>query len=133
MVCDERVNPPQEVEAGRVSLLVGLRSTRAGEYFSFLLTHSPDGSSVRPARSTMLPAGTHMTVKDVPGESRAGQTPRQRTLAQELFGYYREPRPTPSPSASLSAPPPETAAAGRRDNDAVARFYRDFSGGGQRL
>ena len=133
VVCDERVNPPQEVEAGRVSLLVGLRSTRAGEYFSFLLTHSPDGSSVRPARSTMLPAGTHMTVKDVPGESRAGQTPRQRTLAQELFGYYREPRPTPSPSASLSAPPPETAAAGRRDNDAVARFYRDFSGGGQRL
>jgi hypothetical protein len=131
VVCDERVNPAQEVAAGRVSLLVGLRSTRTGEYFSFLLTHSPDGSHVRPARSTMLPAATRMTVKGVPVESRGEETPRRRTLAQELFGYYREPRPTPS--APPSAPPPETAAAGGRDNDAVTRFYRDFSGGGQRL
>jgi hypothetical protein len=156
VVCDERVNPAQEVAAGRVSFLVGLRSARPGDYCSFLVTHSLDGSYVRPARSTMLPAGTRMSVRGVvPGESRGDATSRHRTLAQELFGYYREPRPKPSatspafPSASQpmspptiqatrglelpSAPPPEPASAGRRDDDAVSRFYRDFRGGGQRF
>ncbi len=131
VVCDERVNPPQEVAAGHVSVLVGLRSTRAGDYFSFLVTHSLDGSSVRPARSTTLPAGTRMTVHGVPAQSPDDATSRERTLAQQLFGYYREPRPTPSASPSL--PPPEATATGRRDRDAVTGFYRDFRGGGQRL
>ena len=145
VVCDDRVNARPDIAAGRVSFLVGLRSSRPGEYFSFLVTHSPDGCRVRPARSTMLPAGTRMTVKGVPGESRGEAARRPRTLAQELFGYYREPRPSAqaaaqspatsadSPSALAAAPPPEAAAAGRRDLDAVARFYRDFSGGGERF
>jgi hypothetical protein len=131
VICDERVNPPPEVEAGRVSFLVGLRTTRTGEYSSFLVTHSPDGSRVRPARSTVLPAGTRMTVKGMPPESRDAEAYKPRTVAQELFGYYREPRPTPA--ASVSAPLPEAAAAGRRDQDAIARFYREFRGGGERL
>jgi uncharacterized protein len=131
VICDERVNPPQDVEAGRVSLLVGLQSTRAGEYTSFLITHSPEGSRVRPVRSTLLPAGTRMSVKGVPEDIPAAETSRQPTLAQELFGYYREPR--PPLLAPVSALPPEASAPGRRDQDAVARFYRDFRGRGQRL
>jgi hypothetical protein len=131
VVCDERVNPPHEVERGRVSFLVGLRSTREGDYFSFLVTHSVDGSLVRPARSTILPAGTRMTVQGVPAQSPDDATSRERTLAQQLFGYYREPRP---PLTALpSAAPPEAAAAGSRDQDAVTRFYSDFRGGGQRF
>jgi hypothetical protein len=144
VVCDERVNSVQDVAAGRVSFLVGLRSSRRGEYFSFLVTHSPEGCRLRPTRSTMLPAGARMTVKGIPAESLRDDAPRPRTLAQELFGYYREPRPpvpsaAPSPSmaASPSAPalepPPVAAAAGRRDLDSIARFYRDVSGGGERL
>jgi hypothetical protein len=140
VICDERVNPPLEVAAGRVSFLVGLRTTRTGEYSSFLVTHAPDGSRVRPARSTMLPAGTRMTVKGIAPESRDAETHKPRTVAQELFGYYREPRPPSStrspvplqPAPALSAPP-EAAAAGSRDQDAIARFYGDFRGGGQRL
>jgi uncharacterized protein len=129
VVCDERVNPPQDVEAGRVSFLVGLRSSRAGDYFSFLVTHSLDGSRVRPARSSMLPAGTRMSVQGVPAESPGEATSRHRTLAQELFGFNREPR----PSQPQSAPAAEPATAGRRDDDAVAHLHRDFRGGSQRF
>jgi hypothetical protein len=131
VVCDQRVNPAQDIAAGRVSFLVGLRSTREGEYFSFLVTHSLDGSRVRPARSTMLPAGTRMTVRGVPAQSADDATSRERTLAQQLFGYYREPRPVPS-AAPLPAPP-EASATGRRDGDAVAGFRGDFGRGGQRF
>jgi hypothetical protein len=133
------VNPPQEVAAGRVSFLVGLRATRAGDYFSFLVTHSVDGSRVRPARSTRLPAGTRMTVRGVPAQSVDDATSRERTLAQQLFGYYREPRPPLSappptqPSAPSSPALPEASTTGRRDGDAVAGFHRDFRGGGQRF
>jgi hypothetical protein len=135
VICDERLNSPQDVQAGRVSFLVALRSTRAGEYSSFLVTHSPGGSRVRPARSSLLPAGARMTVKGVPADAGNEETSRQRTLAQQLYGYYREPRPAPAPptSATLSATVPVAPATGRRDQDAVARFYRDFSGGGQRF
>ncbi len=139
VVCDERVNPPQEVAAGRVSFLVGLRATRAGDYFSFLVTHSVDGSRVRPARSMMLPAGTRMTVHGVPAQPADDATSRERTLAQQLFGYYREPRPPlPAPSSVIRSAPsspvlPEAPATGRRDADAVAGFHRDFRGGGQRF
>ena len=130
VVCDERVNPPHEVAAGRVSFLVGLRSARADDYFSFLVTHSLDGSRVRPARTKLLPAGTRMTVRGIAQQPADESTARERTLAQQLFGYYREPRPAPLPA---SVAPPEAPAAGSRDGDAVARFYSDFRGGGQRF
>lgn len=137
VICDERVNPPQEVAAGCVSLLVGLRASRPGEYFTFMVTHSAEGSRVRPVRSTVLPAGTRMSVPVAQAEAEsADEAHRQRTVAQQLFGYYREPRPVrPAPAALESAPGPaplpESAAAGRRDLEAIARFYRDFLGRGQ--
>jgi len=121
------------VSEGRVNLLVGLRSGRAGEYFSFMVSHSTAGSRVRPARANRLPPGTRMTV-DVHADAVdvvADETQQQRTLAQALFGYYSEPR--PAPSAALASLPAETASSGRRDLDLVARFDRDLDGGGQRF
>jgi hypothetical protein len=131
IVCDERVNPQHEVHEGRVSLLVGLRSARAGEYFSFVVTHSVAGSRVRPVRSNRLPPGTRMSVAGLADELAAADTQRQRTLAQELFGYNGEPRPAQSEAAV--ALPAEAAATGRRDLDAVASFYRDLGRRDQRF
>ncbi|MGB5102320.1 MAG: hypothetical protein WBO04_03240, partial [Steroidobacteraceae bacterium] len=51
VICDERVNDDEDARAGRINLLVGLRSPRSGTYESFLVTHSSEGSRVRPARS----------------------------------------------------------------------------------
>jgi hypothetical protein len=128
VICDERVNPPQEVAAGRVNVLVGLQESRPGEYRVFQVTHAADGSRVRPVRSTLLPAGTHMTTRGLPEDHSADDTQRQRTVAQELFGYYREPR--PAQAEAVFPPLAETSAAGRRDLDALARHYRDLHGRG---
>jgi hypothetical protein len=131
VACDERVNPEQEVREGRVSVLVGLRSARTGEYQSFLVTHSRDGSRVRPARSNRLAPGTRMRVEGLGDEVLEQETRRNRTLAQELFGHYSEPR--PAPSAPVPAPRPEAAATGRRDLDAITRFYRELGSRGERF
>jgi phage tail sheath protein FI len=96
VVCDDRVNTAHDMNEGCVNLLVGLRSGRAGEYFSFMVSHSNAGSRVRPARANRLPAGTRMTVGDRAEEVAVDDTQRQRTLAQALFGYYTEPRPAPA-------------------------------------
>lgn len=127
VVCDERVNPEHEAGEGRINVLVGLRSVRAGEYLSFLVAHSLEGSRVRPVRSNRLPPGMRMTVEDLGEEASEQDTRRTRTLAQELFGHYREPR----PAASAPAVAPEASAARRRDLDAITRFYRDLGGRSQ--
>jgi hypothetical protein len=131
VVCDDRINSAEDVAAGRVNILVGLRSARAGEHRSFLVTHSPEGSRVRPVRSNWLPAGTRMTVQDVT-EPAASVTPHPRTLAQELFGHYAEPRPDNS-SSSAAERWSETSTTGRFDLDAVSRFHADFGRSGQGL
>jgi hypothetical protein len=133
VVCDERVNTAHDVSEGCVNLLVGLRSGRAGEYSTFMVTHSTAGSRVRPARANRLPPGTRMTVdfgaEEVDDHDDEAQ--QRRTLAQALFGYYTEPR--PAPSVALASVPPKAASARRRDRDLVARFDRDLDGGGQRF
>lgn len=129
VICDERVNPAHDVHEGRVSVLVGLRSARAGEYQSFLVTHSHAGSRVRTVRSNRLPPGMRMTVDVLDEEAQEQDSRRTRTLAQELFGHYREPRPAPSAPAL----PTESASAGRRDLDAIARFHRDLGRRGDRF
>jgi hypothetical protein len=131
VVCDERVNTAEDVAAGRINILVGLRTARAGEHRSFLVTHSPGGSRIRPVRSNWLPAGTRMTVKDVP-ERGVPATPQPRTVAQELFGHYAEPRPGPSMPAS-DGRDAETAATGRFDLESLARFHQDFGRSSERL
>lgn len=130
VVCDERVNGPEEAAAGRVNLLVSLRTAVAGHWRSFMVTHSRTGSRVRPARSQVLAEGTRMTVRlPAPAPPSVDEdTLRQRTLAQELFGHYAEPRPLPSVAATdRGAPGP---AAGRLDAETIARIHREF---GRRL
>jgi hypothetical protein len=62
VVCDERLNTDEDLAEGRVNVLVGVRSSRASDYQSFLITHGITGNSVRPVRSNWLPAGTRMSV-----------------------------------------------------------------------
>ena len=62
VVCDERLNTEEDLAEGRVNVLIGLRSTRAEAYQSFLITHGIEGSSLRMVRSNWLPAGTRMSV-----------------------------------------------------------------------
>lgn len=129
VVCDERVNDDEDAHAGRINLLVGLRAPRSGTYESFLVTHSSEGSRVRPARSGHLPAGTRMTVQDVAEDALEDDTQRQRTLAQALFGHYTEPR----PAASGAGRPAEPAATRSFDLDAIARLHLELGRRGQRF
>jgi phage tail sheath protein FI len=46
-ICDERLNDPAHVEAGRFNLLFGFTTSRAGEYHTCLVTHTPAASSLR--------------------------------------------------------------------------------------
>jgi hypothetical protein len=131
VVCDERINAVTDLESGRVNLLVALRTQRPDEYQSFMITHSPEGSSVRPVRSNRLPAPTRMTVPDADYEPALDETQPRRTLAQHLFGH-REPRPG-STSTLARFGQPEAAAAGRRDLDLVGLQGVEFDRRGQRF
>jgi len=55
VICDERIN-----EAGRepreVNILLQFAATRAGEYHSFMMTHSVSGARVRPVLVNRLEA-----------------------------------------------------------------------------
>lgn len=46
-VCDARLNDAQAVAEGRVSLLFGYASSKAGEYHAFVVTHRAAASAVR--------------------------------------------------------------------------------------
>ena len=93
-----------------------------------MITHAPDGSRVRQVRTRLLPAGTRMTVHGLPPASVDAVAPAPRTVAQELYGYYRERRPGDGSGAGI---PPVAAAAGRRDLDDIARVHRDLRGGAE--
>lgn len=47
VICDERLNPPETVAAGKVNLLLGFALTRPGEFQAFLVTHQSGASRVR--------------------------------------------------------------------------------------
>jgi hypothetical protein len=132
VVCDERINGPDDIAAGRINLLVSLQGGPAGQRRSFMVTQSRAGSHVRPVRTTLLPPGTRMTVKvtDEPPRPADVALPA-RTVAQELFGHYSEPRPVPSVAAIERGAP--AAAAGRLDPETITRIHRDFGRSPQRF
>ena len=128
VVCDERINGPDDVAAGRINVLVSLPSGQPGQWRSFMITQSRTGGRVRPVRTNVLPPGTRMTVQAPEAPRTAEDTQRTRTLAQELFGHYSEPRPVPSVvTTDRGAPAP---AAGRLDPETIARIHSEF---GRRL
>ena len=125
VICDERVNGAEDVAAGRINVLLSLRTAQPGPWRSFMVTHSSSGSSVRPARGFQLPPDTRMTVQEAPVPApQLEDTQRQQTLAQALFGRYSEPRPQPSIVATDRGAP--AAPAGRLDAETIARIHRDF-------
>jgi hypothetical protein len=132
VVCDERINGPEDVAAGRINLLVSLPAGRPGQWRSFMVTQSRSGSRVRPVHSIALPPQTRMTVS-APGQAAptAADRPPTRTLAQELFGHYSEPRPVPSVVATDRGAP--AAAAGRLDAETIARIHRELGRSPQRF
>jgi len=131
VVCDERLNGPDEVAAGRINLLVSLRTARPGAYWSCVVTHSRDGGRVRPVRSAVLPSSARLSVEVEELANAAAETLRQRTVAQALYGHYREPRPPPSVVVRNSRP--VTAPAGSLDPETIARIHRELGGGLQRF
>jgi hypothetical protein len=48
VITDERINTDYESILGLTNILVGFAASRAGEYHSYLLSHGPNGSTVRP-------------------------------------------------------------------------------------
>jgi hypothetical protein len=48
VICDERVNRPQTLAEGKFNLLFGFATTKAGEFDTWLVTHQPGASRVRP-------------------------------------------------------------------------------------
>jgi uncharacterized protein len=54
VICDERVNRPDIVADGRVNLLFGFATSRPGEFDTWLVTHHPTASRVRPVSVNRL-------------------------------------------------------------------------------
>jgi hypothetical protein len=128
VVCDERINGPEDVAAGRIHLLVSFGSARPGHWRTFMVTHSRAGSSVRPVRTSTLAPQARMTVDDGASAPSLDDTQRRQTLAQALFGRPGEPRSSPSAVADGRGAVAPTA--GRLDPETIARIHREF---GRRL
>ena len=77
VICDERINDPV-AEPRAVNILVQFAATHAGEYHSFMVTHSVRGATVRPVAVNRLEATLivshaleqEITIRLTPGETR---------------------------------------------------------------
>jgi phage tail sheath protein FI len=54
VICDERVNRPHTIADGRINLLFGFATGRPGEFDTWLVTHHPAASRVRPVSVNRL-------------------------------------------------------------------------------
>jgi hypothetical protein len=130
VICDERLNGIDEIAAGRVNLLVSLRSSRPGIYWSFVVTHGRERGAVRQVHSTVLPAGARMSLPAEERKEATDETERRSTVSQALFDYYQEPRP---PSVVVRNSRPIAPPAGGLDAETIAAIHRELGGGGQRF
>ncbi len=53
-ICDERVNRPETIAEGKFNLLFGFATSKPGEYDTWLVTHQPGASRVRPVSVNRL-------------------------------------------------------------------------------
>lgn len=133
VTCDERLNPLEEVAAGRVHLMVSLRNARSGSWWSFVVTHGREGSQARPVHSTWIPAGTRMTVAEHQSASPepVEEPAHARPAAVSHDSYYHEPR--PAPSIVARNPAPVATPTGGLDAEAIARIHRELGGSWHRF
>lgn len=68
VVCDERFNGPDEVRTGAVNILFGFAAQRPGTFHTFLVTHTPAGSRVRPVSVNRLETGGRRLEDEMEGE-----------------------------------------------------------------
>jgi len=54
VICDERVNRPQTIAAGKLNLLVGFAAERAGDFRTYLITQEEAGCRSRPVAVNRL-------------------------------------------------------------------------------
>ncbi|MEO7773305.1 MAG: hypothetical protein ABIT36_02810 [Steroidobacteraceae bacterium] len=63
-ICDERLNDAAQIEAGRFNLLFGFATSRASEFHTLLLTHTPGATSVRPVSvNRLVTVGSRVAVE----------------------------------------------------------------------
>ncbi len=65
VICDERVNPPETVAAGKVNLLLGFALARAGDFHAFLVTHQSGASRVRPVSVNRLATSGERVAEEI--------------------------------------------------------------------
>lgn len=73
VICDERIN---DGERDGINILVQFAATHAGEYHSFMLTHRPSGSTVRPVMVNRFEA-TLVVTRELEQEITLRITPRE--------------------------------------------------------
>lgn len=73
VICDERIN---DGERAGIHVLVQFAATHAGEYHSFMLTHRPGGSTVRPVMVNRFEA-TLVVTRELEQEITLRLTPRE--------------------------------------------------------
>jgi len=59
VVTDTRVNRPQTVAEGKFNLLFGFATSKPGEFDTWLVTHQPGSSRVRPVSVNRLTTSRH--------------------------------------------------------------------------
>ena len=80
MICDERINEASEPHI--VNILVQFAATHAGEYHSFMITHSVSGATVRPVAVNRLEASLIVVAASWSRRSRSAST--RATTAMRL-------------------------------------------------
>lgn len=72
VVCDERLNSQLDVRTGVVNILLGFAAMRAGQYHTYLITHNPAGSGVRPVSVNRYETGGRRLDEEMEGEAVRG-------------------------------------------------------------
>jgi len=82
VICDERIN--EESEPHIVNILVQFAATHAGEYHSFMVSHSVNGATVRPVLVNRLEASL-MVAPELEQEITIRIDPRDGSLLNENY------------------------------------------------
>ncbi len=65
VICDARVNGPEQVATGRFNLLFGFAASRPGEFHACLVTHRAGASQVRPVSVSRLATSNAQVTEEI--------------------------------------------------------------------